>query len=352
VTAYDDLISYRFAGGKGYDKQSVETFRAMALNQVDELLHQLTALQDSVATTGSATERQLVELARMLPPHERERLVAELTRPIEVAPAAPAGTSDLLGGAPVSDLSGALPIQVTPMATDSDGQSAASWLTALQTPAEPAPSTPASAPGGGGVFEPSLGFSFDTGFDSPTVAAAAEPAPFVANLEPLPEPTGFALPSLDGTVEAEPEPDVAAEAEATPEVEPSVVEPVEPLEPVASLPAPAPVLNPVLLPPPAPLAPPAAPLAPPNGLRVVPGLGESEPEPLTIGNEALEELFAQLDFGAPSPEVLADATAAAPRPTPHLTVVSNDHPVAVGASWATVTELPQPEQPWRGWLSR
>jgi hypothetical protein len=69
VTAYDDLIGYRFATGRGYDKQSVETFRALALNQVDDLLHQVTALRDELAQGGGVTdpdERELLTMFRNL----------------------------------------------------------------------------------------------------------------------------------------------------------------------------------------------------------------------------------------------------------------------------------------------
>ena len=49
MNAYEELAGYRFGSGRDYDKRSVETYRARVLNLVDELLNQLTQLQDEVA---------------------------------------------------------------------------------------------------------------------------------------------------------------------------------------------------------------------------------------------------------------------------------------------------------------
>ena len=49
MSAYDELAGFRFTSGRDYDKRSVETFRARALNRVDELLNEITRLRDEVA---------------------------------------------------------------------------------------------------------------------------------------------------------------------------------------------------------------------------------------------------------------------------------------------------------------
>ena len=49
MSAYDELAGFRFTSGRDYDKRSVETFRARALNRVDELLNEMTRLRDEVA---------------------------------------------------------------------------------------------------------------------------------------------------------------------------------------------------------------------------------------------------------------------------------------------------------------
>ena len=300
MTTYDDLISYRFAAGKGYDKQSVETFRAMALNQVDELLHQLTTLQDQVA--GGK-------------------------------PNAPVANADAHGSVPAEPAGHAPPIQVlgAPTPDAGDGHSAASWLTALETKSspDPAPILSAPLPAPAPAFEPMMGFSFDEPVvapDAPPLAAPVVEAVEVVTLEPpvLLPPAVLAPPAV-----AAAPPAAALPAPEAPVVPEAIVAHVAAAE-----------------------SPALGAFAPPAGLHVIPGMGDHEPEVLSVGNEALEELFSQLDFGAPSPEILAGAAAKAPRTAPHLTVVSNRHPVLVNDTWSDTTELPEPEQPWKGWLSR
>ena len=51
VTAYDELSTFQVKAGKGYDKRSVEQFRALALGIVDELMRESTVLRDQLAAT-------------------------------------------------------------------------------------------------------------------------------------------------------------------------------------------------------------------------------------------------------------------------------------------------------------
>ncbi len=80
MTGFDDLHSFRFAHGRGYDKQSVELFRAMALDLADDLLREITSLQDRLEESGAATaeERSLLEAFRTLDPDGRRRLLERL----------------------------------------------------------------------------------------------------------------------------------------------------------------------------------------------------------------------------------------------------------------------------------
>lgn len=55
MNAFDELAGYRFSPGRDYDKRSVETFRARVLNMVDDLLNQVTVLQDEVADLRTRT---------------------------------------------------------------------------------------------------------------------------------------------------------------------------------------------------------------------------------------------------------------------------------------------------------
>lgn len=102
VTGFDDLYSFRFAHGRGYDKQSVELFRAMALDLADDLLREITSLQDRLEESGAASteERSLLEAFRTLDADGRRRLLERL-RPAPspvVVPPSPAW----LHGKPVS----------------------------------------------------------------------------------------------------------------------------------------------------------------------------------------------------------------------------------------------------------
>jgi hypothetical protein len=49
VTAYNELSSFQVKSGKGYDKRSVEQFRALALGIVDELMRESTGLRDQLS---------------------------------------------------------------------------------------------------------------------------------------------------------------------------------------------------------------------------------------------------------------------------------------------------------------
>ncbi len=104
VTGFDDLHSFRFAHGRGYDKQSVELFRAMALDLADDLLREITSLQDRLEESGtaSAEERSLLEAFRTLDTDGRRRLLERL-RPAPspvVVPPSPAWLQGDLVSAP------------------------------------------------------------------------------------------------------------------------------------------------------------------------------------------------------------------------------------------------------------
>ncbi len=80
MTAYDDLNAFRFAPGKGYDRQSVETFRALALNHVDDLLNRVTSLRDDVARLQAGDQDEAAVLAgfRAMDPATRRSLLDQL----------------------------------------------------------------------------------------------------------------------------------------------------------------------------------------------------------------------------------------------------------------------------------
>jgi hypothetical protein len=84
TNAYDELSGQRLDSGRGYDKRSVETFRARALDLVDELLRQVTELQDRLAAGSepalSEAELDLVTAFRSADSFRRREALAVLGR--------------------------------------------------------------------------------------------------------------------------------------------------------------------------------------------------------------------------------------------------------------------------------
>jgi hypothetical protein len=74
TNAYDELSGLRLDVGRGYDRRSVETFRARALGIVDDLLRRVTELEDRLAAGGGPSlfepETDLVNAFRSNPDHE------------------------------------------------------------------------------------------------------------------------------------------------------------------------------------------------------------------------------------------------------------------------------------------
>ena len=84
---YDELSKQRLEVGRGYDKRSVETFRARALDLVDELLKQATELADRLAlgrhSDLSQTEAELLAAFRSSDSFQRSDALAALGRASE-----------------------------------------------------------------------------------------------------------------------------------------------------------------------------------------------------------------------------------------------------------------------------
>jgi hypothetical protein len=85
TNAYEELASQRLETGRGYDKRSVETFRARALDLVDELLRQVTELTDRLAVGGhrvlSEAEAELLDSFGPADSFQRREALAALQRP-------------------------------------------------------------------------------------------------------------------------------------------------------------------------------------------------------------------------------------------------------------------------------
>lgn len=126
VNPYEELAGYRFASGRDYDKRAVETFRARVLNLVDDLLNQVTQLQDEVADLRDRCRVAAIEAAPQAPALP----VVPTSWLAAVADAPDEAVAAHLTGAPASYE--ALPAAAFP------APALGNWLAELETP-PPAP---------------------------------------------------------------------------------------------------------------------------------------------------------------------------------------------------------------------
>jgi hypothetical protein len=84
TNAYEELSRQRLDAGRGYDKRSVETFRAHALDLVDTLLRQVSELEDRLAAGGQAAmseaESDLLRAFRFADSLQRHEALTALER--------------------------------------------------------------------------------------------------------------------------------------------------------------------------------------------------------------------------------------------------------------------------------
>jgi hypothetical protein len=82
TNAYAELSGQRLDHGRGYDKRSVETFRARALDLVDGLMRQVTELQDRLTAGGvpalSEAETDLLHAFRYADSFQKQEALALL----------------------------------------------------------------------------------------------------------------------------------------------------------------------------------------------------------------------------------------------------------------------------------
>lgn len=124
MNPYEELAGYRFGSGRDYDKRSVETFRARVLNLVDDLLNQVTQLQDEVADLRDRCRTAAADPAGAL----------------AVAPAVPTSWLDALAGAAGPDAPGGTDAEAGPLVSASLSPAAfpapalGNWLADLERP--------------------------------------------------------------------------------------------------------------------------------------------------------------------------------------------------------------------------
>jgi hypothetical protein len=411
VTAYNDLSGYQFRAGKGYEKRSVEQFKAMALGSVDELLREVTQLQDKLAGIAQSAPPAATPESAMS--YEEEQLLARFraadgeTRQAMLFGAAPAPVDVQTNGS-FSHVPS--PFENVPL------QYAAPPIEPLSTPVAPPPPVPFGEPvapvaDSATPWTPADWSPVDwspnqrelnndaglagTADDEPEWLAAlrnetAEPSATTPPSWFLDDAFGGAVPSdvrypvapevsatettwsdspataSDWGTPASPD-SHASEWDATPQdwlASPIAPTPVPPVSepPIAEWEAQAASAWDAHVP--TEWDTPASP--PPWDYSGEPATVEADPlvpaEPATFqelvdipvaptdGSRQLDELFNQLDFGPPAADVLAVAGSMAPVVGSELAVSGPPAPLQVERPMDNPGPLPAPTPPWSGWI--
>lgn len=277
MNPYEELAGYRFGSGRDYDKRSVETFRARVLNLVDDLLNQVTQLQDEVADLRDRCRSVSMEAGPVVP----------------VPPVVPTSWLDALAGLDDTvDDDRLEPVPPLPAAAF-PAPALGNWLADLEAPADDdlddsAGSTAElllAAAGNAVAVQAAAAAARNGDLVIPPAPVPAEPAPTISVPPPPPSPI-VPLVSFESEVPTGPaEPALAGVAAPPP--------PPPPVEPHAGEPAPA--AAPIALEPFVPSAAPSRTMVVTPGSTVV-----GEPPPIT----ELSRLPIVLDDGEPLDEPL------------------------------------------------
>lgn len=194
MTAYNDLSGFQFRSGKGYDRRSVEQFRALALGAVDELLRETTVMRDQlegggpVAAPPTLTAEEEMVLGRFRRGDSEFRQFMMLATPASVAAAHTAPPPSIAPEqVPQPDYRSAPSMPSMP---PSPGQAPVeqSWGIAPPEPAVgPTPHSPAAAD----PFTPQPPAEFEPSFPLSSEFEAAPSAWNPAPLAPQDEPAGL-----------------------------------------------------------------------------------------------------------------------------------------------------------------
>jgi hypothetical protein len=353
VTPYDELNAFQFKGGKGYDKRSVEEFRARTLNVLDDVLRANVHLEERLAHQAqpvvipgpslSADEQDLLDRFRSLTSSQRYELLQRLEGSGDGTHAAFAADLGHWGDdswAPSPVLLAAEPAAVTelsdcwnnasstlsdrePVAATSDSQpdwlaewdsvvpldSVAStehlwdWHEAPTAPLDVLPALPTDALT---AASPELFTTAFAGFD----IAFVEPA----RPHELHEGSqAFGEDLFDALVQPLWAPP-ASEFTAT--TMPSFMPPAQPENEVGL----------------------------PIAAEVVTARNEHRFQESPLSPDRLDDLFSQLDFGPPSLDLLPHVHAGGASPAPY------DAPMHVALAPQEDQPLPPPVRPWDGWI--
>jgi hypothetical protein len=351
VTAYDELNAFQFKGGKGYDKRSVEEFRARTLNVLDDVLRANVHLEERLAHQAqppallgpvlSADEQDLLDRFRPLSPAQRFELLQRM--------------EGVDSGTPVTfapDLDHWTEGSWTPTTLPSAGEPFAhtglsEWDAALtSTPHDDAVVTSYSQPDWLTEWESAVPLEPLTPHEQPWELHELAAAP----LDALPTTTTdtFGAESADRFTTAYTTFEVGsletASAPYNHEVDPVFdgdefdLLPLPQWAPPENIPTAA-KMAPFMQP-----AQPESEVGPPIMSEVVTARPEHRFQESPLSPERLDDLFSQLDFGPPSLDLLPQVHACISDLVPH------GAPMHVGLAPEDDQPLPPPVRPWDGWI--
>lgn len=332
MNAFDELAGYRFSPGRDYDKRSVETFRARVLNMVDDLLNQVTVLQDEVADLRTRTAVVAEEHeAPVVPTTWLDAIVGEpaLPAPDDAVPPSPGFSGFVRPFASMAPTSADAPPAAFP------APPVMAWLADLEDPApadteSPAPMTDEPAQP---QWTVTSDLDLDLVDDGPTTAdllrAGVAPPPPPADVAPEPVDERRDADLVDLTVvfrSHDPAPVFDTDADDDSSLAPVVSLPIAPppAPPIAEVPV---AEVPVAEVPVAEVLEPAEPAAPAPAAAVVPPPPPPPPSVRIV----------------PPPPPPPPAAVVPPPPPPPAAVPPEPEPVAAVATAPEAPQAPQPE---------
>jgi hypothetical protein len=383
VTAYNDLNGFQFRTGKGYEKRSVEQFKAISLSAVDELLREVTQLRDEMAGAGqpsahvpgdpalSPEEVSLITRFRSATSDVRQLM---LVGQPPVAPPEPPAFGTLAAMPPVFPSETAQPPFASEPAAvafggQPDGATETDWAAAAAPVSPEVAELPPASEFGFGAPDVHLGatdFLSPGGADEPT----AEEPEWLRSLNDEPSApvssNWFLDDAFEGAVPPEARQPLAAATETAPPPPPPPTATPDPWEAPPAVwgappstvafaePAPAHAFEPAAFAPAAPferavfepagLAPGAFAPAPSFEAAPVPMLESSD------SGRQIDDLFNQLDFGPPPAGVLAIAGTVAHSTGAEIEPFAPASPLHVDRPTENPGPLPAPTPPWSGWI--
>ena len=320
MAGYDELSGFPFKAGRGYDKRSVEEFRAKAMSVVDDLLSEATRLRNDLhglqavgPTPLTAEELQVLAAWRDLTALERSEV---LRRGLRVSYEPPRQAMQVVfdpfatPGSVTPEVPAPSPVAVDPFEQPPFVATNIERTGTVAVTADPGSfgTDPAAPAWSDESWLASLSADASGSFDF-AVADAPQGHHVAADIQ-LPPPIAFPAPAA---IDSAPQGWFIDAALGTGQPEPPLVDP-EWFGKTISAPIEASIVD-----------------FPPR----------PEPAP-RMDDERLDALFDQLDFGRPTADVLATF---AGEPALH------EPPLTVRSAPSGASPLPEPVRPWAGWVS-